>query len=55
MNDSERERVRLQELHDSLPAKLPDVPSFLINLARTQKKLAEVRANRSSDREMSEV
>ena len=55
MNDQERERVRLQELHDRLPPKLPDVPSFLLNLARNQKKLAEVRANRPSDREMSEV
>lgn len=55
MNDAERERARLQELVSTLPPKLPDVPNFLLELARNQKKLAEVRKNRASDREMSEV
>ena len=55
MNDQEPERTRLQELHDTLPPKLPDVPSFLLNLARNQKKLAEVRSNRAPEREMPEV
>lgn len=30
---------RLQKLHDNLPPKLPPVPKFLVDLARSQKKL----------------
>ena len=55
MNDQEIERQRLQQLHDSLPPKLPDVPSYLLELNRNQKKLTEIRMHRANEKEMPEL
>lgn len=46
---------RLQKVHDSLPPKLPPVPKVLVELARSQKKLNEVREMKQDNkREMGE-
>lgn len=43
-NNSEEELMRrLRKLDESLPPKLPQIPRYLVDLARNQKKLNEVR------------
>lgn len=53
---SEEDKMkRLQKLHDSLPINLPNVPKYLSELARAQKKLQDVRSANDGTAHMQET